>query len=1087
MVFLILTLYAADTVWIETTQRDFADGWYECNLYSSHRGDGAVEFAVRWDANNDEWLDITDGSRILWGTDSGFSNSLYTGYGGGSGTCYADLNTDGYTEFISTGSIYIFWGKDGGPDPNSSTVLEEADEACLVADFDKDGHLDIAFDNEKSSNGGIYWGSSQGYSESHKTFLPTIQAQHNIETADFNKDGWLDILFVNQHANYNTIYWGSPGGFNPDDSICIPYLSGFPHGSSVADLDSDGWLDLIFTGNYGISESWIYWGPDFETSERTVFSTGECYGGSAICDFNDDGMLDIIFFRGAHGSYRMPIYWGDGQRFQTNSFDLIGPSMSVSGGFVADFDQDGYHDVFLNGYLSSFSPILYGPNFEERIRLNVGSHHALAREIGNVYTREYKEEYYSSIFDAGIPVLWTRIYWEDSLPGESNISLAVRTGSGPDTSQGWSEWVQVQNGAEIPVHLQSRYIQYRPTFEYPNPAHLPVLFLVGIEYTLEAIIVRPDRWGAGFPGDTITYELEVLNYTTLPDVVEISSVATQPTWFHEIRDSLGFPLGDADSDGSPDVGELGPAGDSTKLLARVGIPLDLESGVDTMIVYGHSSNSEFLYDSAIVITTILPEVSIVVDLDQDTFAYPGQEICFQLWGANYGKWSDVIDLSVVGPSDWSVELLDSAGAVPLTDHDADGTPDLGSQDRGDTRYFTARVTLPAAAPEGSSAVIRIVGHSSRDAGIFDEAVLLINVLPEVSILVEPDQDTTAYPGQEIDFQLWGANYGKWADVIDLAALSLWGWDVELLDSAGRVRLPDNDADGSPDLGLLDRGDTAYFTARVRVPPKARANVPDTIHIVGRSSNDSEISDEALLVINPLELTFLEIRPDQEASVSPETPSVRYLLEVTNHGNGPETGDITLKSALGWETVVYDSTGEDSLTDSNGNGIADVGELQAFGGTCSLYVEIEMPGNIDPTRGALDTLTGYVSAIETTWVYVSSASDGVVRDSVILVTSAFPGLSVHNFPNPFRSETRIVWSQPEEGDITLRLADRAGRPVATIFSGYCGTGVHTCLWEAATHEGAPLAPGVYILLLEYRPEEGSSRRILHKMLCTEGGR
>lgn len=42
MIPLILALFAGQ--WIETTQQDFADGWYDRDLYSSHRGDGAVKF-----------------------------------------------------------------------------------------------------------------------------------------------------------------------------------------------------------------------------------------------------------------------------------------------------------------------------------------------------------------------------------------------------------------------------------------------------------------------------------------------------------------------------------------------------------------------------------------------------------------------------------------------------------------------------------------------------------------------------------------------------------------------------------------------------------------------------------------------------------------------------------------------------------------------------------------------------------------------------------------------------------------------------------------------------------------------------------
>ncbi len=55
------------------------------NLYSSQRGDGAVEFAVHWDANNDGWIDVlschvSSGSKIFWGGPLGFSDSCCGSY-----------------------------------------------------------------------------------------------------------------------------------------------------------------------------------------------------------------------------------------------------------------------------------------------------------------------------------------------------------------------------------------------------------------------------------------------------------------------------------------------------------------------------------------------------------------------------------------------------------------------------------------------------------------------------------------------------------------------------------------------------------------------------------------------------------------------------------------------------------------------------------------------------------------------------------------------------------------------------------------------------------------------------------------------
>lgn len=1074
--------------WVETTQQDFKDGFYEANLYPSHRGDGAVEFSVRWDANNDGWIDVTNGSTIFWGSETGFSDSRSTSYSGGYGCAYADLNIDGYVDLVNTSGVNIFWGNADGPNPSNYTNLSLGEEACFVADFNKDGYLDIAFDYADYNDAGIYWGTSGGYSESYVTLLPAVQSQHNIEAADLNKDGWLDLIFVNQHASYNTIYWGSPTGFHAEDANHIPYLSSYIHGLSVADLDDDGWLDLVFTGNYGIDESWIYWGPSFSTSDRTELSPGESYGGSSVCDFDKDGKLDIVYFRGAKTSYRTPIYWGDGQRFQTKSSTTIGPTMRSSCGLVADFDQDGNPDIFLNGFDGS-SPILYGPSFSEAYRLSAGSHHALAREIGNVYNRKYTEEYYSSIYDAGNAVLWGKIHWEDSCPGNSSLKMAVRTGQNPDTSSGWSNWIVVQNDTEIPGNIFSRYIQYQATFEYPNPAYLPVLFLVGIEYFgIEEIIVRPDREGAGFPGDTVPYTLNVINFTHLPDVVEISTVIDNPDWYHEVSDSVGNPLGDFDNDLSPDVGELDAYGDSTSLKVKVGIPYNPSVPVDTMIVYGHSSNPLGLYDSALVITRVLPPVRIIVDPDQDTVAWPGQTIDFALWGINYGKDPDVIDLVATSERGWQVELLDSAATTQITDSDGDFIPDLGAVDaRGGREHFTARVRIPPAAAPFVSDTVRVIGISSQDTLVTDLAVLVIQVLPEVWIEVEPDQDTIAAPGQRVNFLLWEANHGRWDDIIDLTIASVRGWHVELLDSAAATSLRDYDTDGIPDVGIVPLdGEKRYFTARVSVPMDALVGEPDTVYILGTSSNDTTVKDLAMLVINPAEISLLEIRPDQAGSVSPDAPTVRYALEVLNHGNISDVGEITTRSSFGWNVVLLDATARRRLDDTDGDGVPDVGELAPYTGAYNLYAEVSLPEVFDPTRGVLDTLSGAFSVSETTVVYVGSAREGVVHDSAVLITTASPGLAVHNYPNPFEGETRIVWSQPEDGVVTLRVADRAGRPVGEIMTDYCEAGVHSFLWEARTDRGYFLAPGVYILLMDFRPDVGPPQRMLVKMLCTQGG-
>lgn len=1097
---LVLALFSWE--WVETTQQDFRDGWFTRDLYSSHRGDGSVEFAGRFDLNNDDYLDILGNTWIMWGSDQGYSSSKTTVYptSGTSGGCdAADVDTDGYPEYITTemgGITRVFWGGAQGPSPNSPLQLSVSNynnEGVFAADFNKDGYLDLLASID-DSYAAIFWGSADGYSTSNRTSLPCYKTGYNPEAADLNKDGWLDVIVVSGEGPNNYIYWGGPGGFDESSFTQITYVDMGQHGVSIADLDYDGWLDIVYSHNcYGVNDAYVLWGDanvyrpgEFRDLSWTLPLPDRAFGGSSIADLNENGYLDIVFF----GNDGVPprIFWGDFDGLSPSRYTDLSVTFGVgTGGMVADYTGDGHIDIVELSYERTV--LFEGPNFNQINEFGITSHHGFSREVGNVYTREYVEEYYSSVFDAGGEVVWDTIHWEDSLPGSSSVSLAIRTGDDADTSSGWSDWIVVQNDSQIPGNLRTRYIQYRATFAYDNPAHLPVLFLVGITYYgLEEIIVRPDRHGSGFPGDTIPYTLNVINFTHMADVVEISYVIDNPDWFHEVRDSVGNPLGDADVDGSPDVGELDPLGDSTRLNVRVGIPLNPSVTADTMIVYGHSSNPMGLYDSALVITTILAPVRIIVDPNQDTVAYPGQTIDFALWGINYGKDPDVIDLVTTSARGWQVDLLDSAATSTLIDNDADLIPDLGEvEDRGGRVDFTTRVHIPPAALPPVSDTVWVTGISSQDTLVTDLAILIIEVLPEVWIEVEPDQDTIAYPGQQVDFSLWEANHGRWDDVIDLTTHSVSGWQVELLDSAAVSSLGDYDSDGLPDAGVVPlTGERAYFSARITVPATALLGEPDTVYILGTSSNDTSVTDLATLIINPQEISLLEIRPDQEGSVSTDAPAIRYTLEVINHGNVVDVGAISCRGYLGWTTSLLDSTGRRPLEDSDGDGTPDVGEIAPFGGVCTLFTEITLPEAFDPTRGTLDTLSGLFTLAETTVVYVSSASHKVVHDSALLVTAALPGLAMHNFPNPFEGETRIVWSQPEDGMINLRVADRAGRPVGTILYEHCDAGVHSTLWDANTALGEPLAPGVYIILLDFKPPDGPSRRIMTKALCAGRG-
>ena len=495
-------LLFAGNEWIETTQADFADGIFERNIYASHFGNGAVEFAPRFDLNGDGYIElfVSDRygpyARLYWGNSSGYSASNVTLFPstGAANFDAADMNGDGYPDLLINhyfDKISIYWGTSSGPNPNfcfEIPMYAYNRQGVFIADYNKDGYLDIATTQEQiNGNGAIYWGSSNGYDISNRTDLPVVFGVHNIEVADFNHDTWLDIAFVEYYgASYGQtkIYYGSNGGYSPTNCISLSAPIG-NHGLSTADLNNDQYLDLVMTGWYGV-QSYIYWGSEtgFSNNDMQTLNPGYCYGGSSIADLDNDGYLDIIYHRGGYGSTQQRIYWGSVSGYSDSNAEGFGCALESSGGFIADLNNDGFLDIFTNTRTpTTHSYIFWGPDYSTDINLpSIQDHHGHFRQIGNVYNRRYYDDYISSVFDAGIPTDWGMIEWTAYEPEGASLNAYVRTGDVPVPDQSWSAWVSIDNGGMIPAYLNSRYIQYKIALCFTNPCYLPMLENISISY-----------------------------------------------------------------------------------------------------------------------------------------------------------------------------------------------------------------------------------------------------------------------------------------------------------------------------------------------------------------------------------------------------------------------------------------------------------------------------------------------------------------------------------------------------------------------------------------------------------------------------
>jgi len=510
-------------------------------IYVSAKGN--VQMLDRLDLNGDGWLDIVLNnsadcqtsnlnSYIYWGSTGGkFSaanrSELPTLKAGGNSV--ADLNSDGYPDIIFSirhdGTSYktnslIYWGSYGGGYSTSKrTELPTlGTQENAVADLNGDGYLDIVFSNEVG-NSYIYWGSSGNFLGSKPAGLPTIRAQ-GVSIADLDRDGHLDLVFSNLHngATYTLnsyIYWGSAGGnFSAGNRSLLPTVGAKEN--SVADLDNDGHLDVIFSNyhdnlkNTFMLSSYVYWGSiggKFSVNNREKLPTQGALGNS-VADLNNDGHLDIVFSSAQNdNSYNVNsfAYFGaSGGKFTTKNRQDF-PTHGAHGNLVADFNGDGNLDVVFSNWsdlktytLNSF--IYWGAPTGYSSTNLLGLPTLCAKQFtttdpGSVYDRKPVQTFTSRILDTGSgAVTYKLLSWKATVPKNTSLKLQVRSAASPvglqsakwhgptSTTDSYIASTTKTSATINTVHKGDRFIQYRATFSH-DFGSTPVLDRVEITYS----------------------------------------------------------------------------------------------------------------------------------------------------------------------------------------------------------------------------------------------------------------------------------------------------------------------------------------------------------------------------------------------------------------------------------------------------------------------------------------------------------------------------------------------------------------------------------------------------------------------------
>lgn len=138
---------------------------------------------------------------------------------------------------------------------------------------------------------------------------------------------------------------------------------------------------------------------------------------------------------------------------------------------------------------------------------------------------------------------------------------------------------------------------------------------------------------------------------------------------------------------------------------------------------------------------------------------------------------------------------------------------------------------------------------------------------------------------------------------------------------------------------------------------------------------------------------------------------------------------------------------------------------------SVYCAAIDPGCIEPQRTLTVSFPAWY-ALPGTWTVTCStrlAGDAYPdndRFTETLRVTARPALSIRNYPNPFRDETRFVFGIPRTSQVRLSLYDITGTLISRLVDGQqYPPGIHSLTWSTAGGSTRFPASGIYHYTLE----------------------
>ncbi len=269
-----------------------------------------------------------------------------------------DVDGDGHPDIVTANlgsrdvSVLRGDGKGGfAPAPGSPFRVGIPLQLVVLADFDRDGRLDLAGTEHDSNEVVVLKGNGRGgfapMAGSPARAMERIAPHnHGLAAADGNGDGIPDLATSNNNGNSVSVLLGDGrGGFRPAAGSPFP-VGRAPYPLAVADFNGDGRPDVATPDVNGHTLTVLFGagrgtlapapGSPYRVRDRPYFA--------AAADVNGDRALDLVVSHDDSNALSILVNDGKGRFAAPRSIEAGSRPWKVR---VGDMDGDGRNDLVL--------------------------------------------------------------------------------------------------------------------------------------------------------------------------------------------------------------------------------------------------------------------------------------------------------------------------------------------------------------------------------------------------------------------------------------------------------------------------------------------------------------------------------------------------------------------------------------------------------------------------------------------------------------------------------------------------------------------------------------------------------------------